>query len=77
MEITKDTLLRDILTEYPWMREELIKQNEKFRLLDTPLGKVFMRKATIEDLSGKVNRTPERLIYKLQVMLEEHEAKPE
>ena len=77
MEITKDTLLRDILAEYPWMREELIKQNEKFRLLDTPLGKVFMKKATIEDLSRKVNRTPERLIYKLQVMIEEHKAKPE
>ena len=73
MIITKDTLLKDILAEYPWLREELVKKNEKFRLLDTPPGRIFLRKATLEDLSRKAGRTPERMISRLEQMIADHE----
>lgn len=73
MEITKDTLLKDILAEYPWLREELVNYNDKFRLLDTPPGRIYLRKATIEDLSKKAGRTPQRLIDRVEQMIREHE----
>ena len=75
MDITKDTKLKDILEAYPWLREELVKYNDKFKLLDTPMGRLFLKKATIEDLSKKAGRPPERLMEKLNEMILEHEGK--
>ena len=73
MEITKDTLLKDILEEYPWLREELVEYNAKFKLLDTPPGRIFLRKATIGDLSKKAGRTPEHMMFRLQQMIGRHQ----
>ena len=41
MNITKDTKLKDILMEYPWIKDEIIKINDKFKMLNTPIGKVM------------------------------------
>ena len=32
MEITKETKLSDLLGEYPWLKEELSKVNDKFKM---------------------------------------------
>ena len=34
MEITKETKLSDLPGRYPWLKEELSKENDKFRMLD-------------------------------------------
>ena len=38
MEITKETKLSDLLDQYPWLKEELSKVNDKFKMLNTPIG---------------------------------------
>ena len=73
MEFNKDTKLKDILNAYPWLKEELLKQDKRFEQLDTPLGKIFMKKATIGDLGKKAGKTPEELIETLKVILAEHQ----
>lgn len=75
MNITKDTKLKDILTEYPWLRDELMKKYEKFRLLDTIPGRLFLKTATVEDLSKKAGKAPEELIDRLNGILAEHQGK--
>ena len=74
MEVNKDTRLKDILAEYPWLKEELIKQTEKAKLLDTPFGRMFIKKATVQDLSKKTGKSPEQLIQMLNQLLDEHSA---
>ncbi len=32
MEITKETKLSDLLGQYPWLKEELSKVNDKFKM---------------------------------------------
>ena len=48
MEITKETKLSDLLDQYPWLKEELSKMDDKFRIVNTPMGKIMMGKATID-----------------------------
>ncbi len=43
----RETKLAELLREYPWLREEIVKVNEKFSMLNSPLGKVMEKKATI------------------------------
>ena len=37
MEITKETKLSDLPGRYPWLKEELSKANDKFRMLGSSL----------------------------------------
>ena len=53
MNITKDSKLSDLLAQYPWLKEELPKINEKFKMLNTPFGKIMLGKATIAEMSKK------------------------
>lgn len=70
--ITKDTKLKDILDAYPWLKDVLPEMDSRFKLLDSPMGKMFLRKATIGDLSKKADRSPEELIDELAKLLEAH-----
>ncbi len=72
MEFTKDTRLLDILDAYPWIKEELPKKDSRFALLDSALGRMFLKKATIGDLSKKADIPAEFLMEELQRMLDEH-----
>ena len=44
MKITEATRLKDLLEEYPWLKDEIVKVNEKFEMLNSPLGKIMATK---------------------------------
>jgi len=54
MEITKDTKLKDILEEYPQLRNILPEINPKFNMINSPMGKIMINKVTITDMRKKV-----------------------
>ena len=54
MQITRDTRLLDLINQYPWLKDELPKINEKFKMLNTHMGKIMMGKATIVEMSKKI-----------------------
>ena len=72
MEITKETKLSDLLGQYPWLKEELSKVNDKFKMLNTPMGKIKMGKATIAEMSKKSGMDADTLIRKLQQLIGFH-----
>ena len=37
--ITKDTKLKNLLDEYSWLKDELVKMNAKFKMLNTPMAR--------------------------------------
>ena len=47
MKITEATRLKDLLEEYPWLKDEIVKVNEKFEMLNSPLGKIMATKVVI------------------------------
>lgn len=72
MDITKDTKLADLLTEYPWLKTEIAKINDKFKMLNSPIGKIMLGKADIAEMSKKSGMEIERLIAGLKELINQH-----
>lgn len=72
MQITRDTRLLDLINQYPWLKDELPKINEKFKMLNTPMGKIMMGKAAIVEMSKKSGMDADTLIRKLQQLIGFH-----
>lgn len=66
MEITKATKLKDILEEYPQLRNILPEINPKFNMINSPMGKIMINKVTITDMSKKSGIATEELIENLK-----------
>ena len=69
MEITKETKLSDLLARYPWLKEELSKVNEKFKMLNTPMGKIMIGKATIAEMSKRSGMDSDAIIGKISELI--------
>ena len=72
MNITKDSKLSDLLAQYPWLKEELPKINEKFKMLHTPFGKIMLGKATIAEMSKKSGMDANEIIERITGLIEAH-----
>ena len=72
MEITKETKLSDLLGRYPWLKEELSKLNDKFKMLNTPMGKIMMGKATIAEMSKRSGMDADVIIGKISELIKAH-----
>ena len=72
MEITKETKLADLIAQYPWLKAEMAKVNEKFKMLNTPVGKIMLGKATIAEMSKKSGMEAETIIEKIMEIIENH-----
>ena len=69
MEITKETKLSDLLVQYSWLKEELSKVNDKFKMLNTPMGKIMMGKATIAEMSKRSGMDADVIIGKVSELI--------
>ena len=74
MNITKNTRLKDLISTYPWLKEELSQVNEKFKMLNTPMGKIMLGKATISEMGKKSGMDAEEIITKISAMIAGKEA---
>ena len=72
MEITKETKLSDLVSQYPWLKEELSTVNDKFKMLNTTMGKVMMGKATISEMSKKSGMDADAIIGKIRELIDTH-----
>ena len=72
MEITKDTKLADLIAQYPWLKTEMAKVNEKFKMLNTPVGKIMLGKATIAEMSKKSNMDADIIISRINELISNH-----
>ena len=72
MEIIKETKLSDFLGRYPWLKEELSKVNDKFKMLNTPMGKIMMGKATIAEMSKRSGIDADVIIGKISELIKAH-----
>ena len=72
MEITKETKLSELIAQYPWLKEEMAQVNEKFKMLNSPIGKIMLGKATIVEMSKKSGMEAEAIIGKIKELIENH-----
>ena len=60
--IDKNTKLKELLKLYPWLIDEAVKLNPKFKVLNNPIGKAFIKNASVADLSKKSHLSEEEII---------------
>ena len=73
MEINRETKLADLIAQYPWLKEEIVKVNEKFKMLNSPLGKIMLGKATITEMSKKSGMEAEAIIAGISELIAKHQ----
>ena len=73
IEMDKDTLLKDLLEKYPYLKKEALKIDERFKIIDSPLGKILLRKATIADLAEKGGLKVDDVIEEIQKIITKYE----
>lgn len=73
MEITKETKLSDLIDQYPWLKEEMSKVNDKFKMLNTPMGKIMMGRATVSEMSKRSGMDADDIIGKLRELIKAHQ----
>lgn len=74
IEVRADTPLRDILEAYPWLPEELIRLDARFRILRSPLTQALIRRSTVADAAKRVGQPVEKLLERFDRMIRDHGA---
>lgn len=72
LEINNNTKLSDILKKYPWLPDELIKLDGRFKIIKAPIGKMMIKNATIADAVKKTGLQENVLIAELNKIIESH-----
>lgn len=73
MDYNSNSKLTDILSQHPWLTDELVKIDGRFKIVKTPIGKMMIKNATVSDLSKKTGIPEKILLDKLDELINEHE----
>ncbi|MBQ6369174.1 MAG: hypothetical protein IJJ17_03745 [Parasporobacterium sp.] len=72
IEITEATKLSALMREYPWLVDEAVKMDSRFKVLKSPVGKLFLKNATIGELSEKAGLSAGEIIGQIQNWIRQH-----
>ena len=73
MEFNENTKLADILAAYPWLPEAAAKLDKRLEIINSPLVKMFIRRATLADASKRSGYPLDDIIRELKKLIDEHE----
>lgn len=62
VEITADSKYMDLLNQYPLLKRDLAQKNWKFEFLVTPMGKISLWDANLEEVSKKAELSVEETV---------------
>ena len=75
MEFNETTKLTDILAAYPWLPEAAAKLDKRLEIINSPLVKMFIRRATLADASKRSGYPVDEIIREMQKLIDEHEGR--
>ena len=73
MNLTANTKLKDLLDTYPWLIDEAVKLDGKFRVLRSPLARGLIAKADLSEVGRRTGTDAETVIGKIEEMIRNHE----
>lgn len=76
-KITENTKVKELLEDYPWLLDEAIKLDERFKMVNSPMGRMLLKKATLIDLAKLGNLNVEDVVKEIEKMIENHEEEKE
>ena len=60
------------MIKYPWLPDELIKLDSRFKIIKTPIGKMMLKNATIADAVQKTGLQEDVLVTELKKIIASH-----
>ena len=69
MNLTKDTKLKEILAAYPWIIDEAVKLDPRFKALRSPLGRLLIAKADIAEAARSTGIDADTIIEQIEAMI--------
>ncbi|MBR5381447.1 MAG: DUF1858 domain-containing protein [Oscillospiraceae bacterium] len=72
MKLTQETKLKDLLAAYPWLIDEAVKLDGRFRALRSPLARRLIAKADIAEASRRTGVDTETIIAAIEDMVRNH-----
>ena len=70
LEITPDTRVKDLLSTYPALKQELPRLNKAFSMLNSPLARIIIPKANVRMMSERSGMNLDELIKSLKELTE-------
>ena len=75
MAYTETTKLSQILSEHPWLEEELPRRYPQLKAMDNPASRFMLKRMSVKDASRLSGFSSEKLLAKLESVIAEHEGK--
>lgn len=63
------------MNEYPWLLDELIKVDGRFKAAKSPVGKIMLKNATVADICKFAKVDEGTLLENLEKFVKDHENK--
>ena len=73
--LKSETKLSDLLAVYPWLKAELPSINPAFKMLQTPLARIMIPKATVSMMSERSQMPMDELIAAIEAKIKAHDGK--
>ncbi len=75
MKYNEKTKLSQILSDYPWLEQELPKRYPELKAMDNPAARFMLKRMTVQDASKLGGIPAEKLLKKLEDVIAEKEGK--
>ena len=62
IEVTAESKYMDLLNVYPLLKTDLVRKNHKFKFLVTPMGKISLWEANLEEVSQHAEMSVEETV---------------
>lgn len=62
VEVTSESKYMDLLNTYPLLKRDLARKNWKFEFLVTPMGKISLWEADLEEVSRKAEMSVDETV---------------
>lgn len=72
VEVTPQSKYMDLLNEYPLLKTDLPRSNPEFKFLVTPMGKISLWEANLEEVSERVNMSIEEVVSLFRGLIENY-----
>jgi len=73
MEFNENTKLADILAAYPWLPETVAQKDKRLQIINSPIVKALIKRATLADASKRSGYPVDEIIREMQKLIDEHE----
>ena len=72
VEITSKSKYMDLLNAYPLLKTDLVRKNHKFKFLVTPMGKISLWEANLEEVSKKAEMSVDEVVSLFQELIDSY-----